>query len=443
MQIKEFLNSVCEQIKYKPIREDISAELKNHIEETKEAYIENGMSSEEAEEKAVFQMGDAIEIGKNLNRIHKPKLDKTLLILTIIPLIFGLLVAYIRNDSTAINLTENSFLKFIVILIIGLGLGIGIYFINYKKILKYSNLFFCFATVLMLICFWTGNTINGKAYYLNLGILNFSVPTVVMPIYVISFIGFLEKMYEENKFSLEVNGLKINLNLIKIYVATGISLAVMMEASLVNFTILTITYLILFSVKLLQKKKFIMLIVTWIILLIILFSCILLYFYAGGFISNRVIGSFLPETDPQGSGWLGINQNKIINTAKPFGKAENMSDALKLFEEGTNYAFISILANYGWVVALFMVTAVILLNIKLIINSLKIKDFYGKMLIIGFSSMFIIQSLFNILMNLNIGLKVNINLPLVSYGGTELIVNIAIISLILAIYRRKDILVKE
>ena len=38
MQIKDFLNSVCEQIKYKPIRESISEELKNHIEEA----IHNG-----------------------------------------------------------------------------------------------------------------------------------------------------------------------------------------------------------------------------------------------------------------------------------------------------------------------------------------------------------------------------------------------------------------
>ena len=48
MQIKEFLNSVCEQIKYKPITEEISDELQNHIEEQKEYYIEKGMNEKEA-----------------------------------------------------------------------------------------------------------------------------------------------------------------------------------------------------------------------------------------------------------------------------------------------------------------------------------------------------------------------------------------------------------
>ena len=51
MQTKEFLNNVCEQIKYKPIRNSISEELENHIEESKENYIEEGMQEKEAEEK--------------------------------------------------------------------------------------------------------------------------------------------------------------------------------------------------------------------------------------------------------------------------------------------------------------------------------------------------------------------------------------------------------
>ena len=53
LQIKEFLNTVCEQIKYKPIRNSISEELENHIEESKENYIRDGLEEKEAEEKAI------------------------------------------------------------------------------------------------------------------------------------------------------------------------------------------------------------------------------------------------------------------------------------------------------------------------------------------------------------------------------------------------------
>ena len=119
----------------------------------------------------------------------------------------------------------------------------------------------------------------------------------------------------------------------------------------------------------------------------------------------------------------------IINSANSLGEAEDMSNALNLFDEGSNFAIISVLAHYGWVVSSIMILAVILLCVKLIVNSVKIKERYGKFIIIGISSMFILQSLFNILMNFNLWLDFNI--PFISYGGPNLIINIMCLALIL------------
>ena len=58
LQTKEFLNNVCEQIKYKPIRNEIAEELQGHIKDIKESYIEEGVNEEEAEKKAIKQMGE-------------------------------------------------------------------------------------------------------------------------------------------------------------------------------------------------------------------------------------------------------------------------------------------------------------------------------------------------------------------------------------------------
>ena len=80
MLIKEFLENVCNEIKYKPIREDISEELSLHIQEQKEDYMKEGFDERNAEEKAVSNMGEAEEIGKKLNKIHRPKFDWILFI---------------------------------------------------------------------------------------------------------------------------------------------------------------------------------------------------------------------------------------------------------------------------------------------------------------------------------------------------------------------------
>ena len=71
---------------------------------------------------------------------------------------------------------------------------------------------------------------------------------------------------------------------------------------------------------------------------------------------------------------------------------------------------------------------------------MKIKDNYGKLLVIGISSMFILQSIFNILINLNLWIDFSFNLPFVSYGGVNLILNIVSLALVLSIYRKKDII---
>ena len=116
---------------------------------------------------------------------------------------------------------------------------------------------------------------------------------------------------------------------------------------------------------------------------------------------DRITVVFNPESDPDGSGWLALNRKLIINSAQYFEEADDMSQAIEIFDEGTNFAFISILAHYGWIVSTALVITILLLCVKLIMNVFKIKDVSGKLLIIGISTMFILQCICNILMNIN------------------------------------------
>ena len=149
LQIKDFLEKVCNEIKYKPIREEISKELENHIEESKEAYIHKGESEEIAINKAIADMGDAEVVGKTLNKIHRPKLDYKLFILFLILLCFTFLIAWIKTTSHVFSEGEGPyFIKTIVYLIIGFILGLVIYFMDYTKIAKYSNYIYIASSLL-------------------------------------------------------------------------------------------------------------------------------------------------------------------------------------------------------------------------------------------------------------------------------------------------------
>lgn len=443
MQIKEFINTVCEQIKYKPIRNSISEELENHIEEAKENYMQDGLQEKEAEEKAIIQMGDAEEIGKKLNKIHKPKLDWRLLIILMVLLGFGFLVAFTRASNVLIDdyIADHSINRYIISLIAGIILSVFIYFIDYTKIMKYSNVFYISATLIIVYSFLFGIDVYGLPYiYISPSIV-FSPVIIAMPLYIIAFVGFVNNEKQEKKKKTILNK-NINLHLIKIIILSIISMLLLtMIPSLTSAFILGLIYLIIGTVKLVKtrqnrKRNILMLwgipIIIGIILLVVLIGI-------APYKWDRFVAVYNPESKADSYGWLALNRKLIINSAQALGEAEDTSNALYLFDEGTNYAFISILAHYGWVVSVGIVIAVLALSIKLIINAVKIRDINGKLLIVGISSMFILQSIFNIFVNLNLVPEANFNLPFVSYGRLNLIVNMMCLSLILAIYRRKDI----
>lgn len=67
----------------------------------------------------------------------------------------------------------------------------------------------------------------------------------------------------------------------------------------------------------------------------------------------------------------------------------------------------------------------------------------GIALILGISTMFILESILNILMNFNLGIEADFSIPFISYGEINMIVNLVILGFLLSIYKRKDIYMYE
>lgn len=450
MDIKVFLNNVCQEIKYEPVRKGIADELESHIQEIKEEYIESGINEIKAEEKAVKQMGNAQDIGKKLNKVHRPKLDWKLLLITCILILFGGLVEIIRiNNILEDDVIKRDIIRYVFFLGLGMIPSIIIYFIDYKKLKKYSNIIYTIATLSVFLALLFGKNVNGRPY-LYFNIFSVAPEVIALPLYIISFVGFINDFNKESKLKsilLKFTNKEININfnfyLIKIVVLSGFSVMLLtLIPSMASALILLLTYLIIATIKIIQldKDKVKNLIKLWGIMAIIGIS--FLTIFLGGTASYRIHKltiAFNPESDPQSGGWVAMNRRVIIQNARMIGEAEDTSYAINLFDEGTDYAFISIIAHYGWIAGILIVTAIILFSLKLIFNAIKIKEVYGKFIIIGLASMFILQSIFNILMNLNLWIESGFNLPFVSFGIGNLIMNVISLSIILSVYRRKDI----
>ncbi len=81
MDVSEYIDAVTGQMRCKRAKAMVAKELSDHIEDQTNAYLEEGMTFAEASTEAVRQMGDAVEVGMELDRIHRPRMDRRTLVL--------------------------------------------------------------------------------------------------------------------------------------------------------------------------------------------------------------------------------------------------------------------------------------------------------------------------------------------------------------------------
>ncbi len=420
MNIKSFLDDVCEQIKYKPAKKEISNELEIHIKELKEDYMNDGMGELEAEEKAVLQMGIAKDIGKRLNRIHRPKLNWQLLLAIIFLICFGILISTFKQQISHSGYIGNT----IIYMLFGFITSIVIYLCDYKKMKKYSSIIYLIATLIMLLPFLgLGLTLNGKNFVRFFGI-TFSPCIIAIPLYVIAFSGYIYNYYNENN--------KTKTDLLKIIILSTFSLLlVSLLPSLENVIILSIIYLVITTAKIIEHNQK------------IIKKLILLYGFTLIFLSVLILGLNvtnsinLKHVDEQ----IYSIQKDILEHAQFIGEAESQTfkDEELLISNESNYTFSYLLGKIGIFFSVVLIATIILTSLLLICNVKRINEQYGKYLIIGLSTLFILESIGNILMNINTNVTIDMNLPFVTYGSVYFLINCFIISIILSIYRRKDI----
>lgn len=74
-----YLQQVLQQIRWKRARQIIGRELQNHLEDQYGTLLEAGLSPDQAEAETVRQMGDPVSVGKALDGLHRPHLEWKLL----------------------------------------------------------------------------------------------------------------------------------------------------------------------------------------------------------------------------------------------------------------------------------------------------------------------------------------------------------------------------
>ncbi|WMJ86286.1 permease prefix domain 1-containing protein [Anaerocolumna sp. MB42-C2] len=166
---EDYLELMTCQIRCKKARDMIAEEISQHIDDQKESYINEGFDKDTALITALKQMGDPLEVGKQMDKIHKPRLEWKVSLTALILCLVGILVQiHINKSLGAINpVLEMNIKKQIVYLITGLLLMMAGYLVDYSIIGKYPKVIWSLLIIGILIYAPFGNWINGQMAYLN------------------------------------------------------------------------------------------------------------------------------------------------------------------------------------------------------------------------------------------------------------------------------------
>ena len=146
--MEAFIRSVTDQIRCVRARDGVARELADHIEDQAAAYEESGDAHEEAVRKAVREMGDPVEVGVEMDRIHRPQVDRRLIAMAFAFSIAGFFIifgidSFAQHPDYMLRRSASLLLSFVVMA--------GMYFLDYSFIGRYAYGICVVMTVVMLI----------------------------------------------------------------------------------------------------------------------------------------------------------------------------------------------------------------------------------------------------------------------------------------------------
>jgi cell division protein FtsW (lipid II flippase) len=405
-KFEEYLSKVISKVKSKEAHSMIKKELSNHMEELSQSFQERGLSIKDADKKAMQEMGDPSTVGKNMNHLHKPRMDWLLIALFVIlagisflPLLGG------------VSVPSFSFMKKQVVwLVLAILALIGLLSFDYRKLKNLWMYFYGGGLILFFTTFLVGIELNGAKRWISFGGITIDGPAASLFLFFIAWAGIFAKVNEFKGWKKQGMLLFLFWTPVLLYI---------MVPQFMFIIIYLFCVLAMYVFPYVHKQLAIKVAVGNLLIGIIFISTMILKF-PNSYLSDTLI----PLKD-------------ILLEAGWFGKG--LYNDLNLPEAHTDFVFPFLVYSLGWAFGIILCLLLFAFILRISLNAFKTKDLFGRLLAIGGAALFIVPACWNILMGLGIVPIMVVPLPFISYGGSMLLVYSALLGLILNVYRRKDI----
>ncbi|MCU5340023.1 FtsW/RodA/SpoVE family cell cycle protein [Bacillus cereus] len=403
---ERFLKEVTNHIKSKEAKDLVATELDFHLKQTKNMWIEKGLSEEVAEDKAVEQMGSPIKLGEELNKLYKPKVDWFLIILLVAAMGLGFLPVITFGHA-------DLFMNKVIFVILGVVTAIGMMLLDYRKLERMGWLFYIIGVVvlLMLYCFPNASMIGEPLIQIG--------PIAIDCLMTIPFFFLAWASFFNNSRLKFIHLLMLYVFSLYLFLITSILLPI--------FIYITMVFVMLWWSKLGKKTA-------WLITMLPIFFFIIRDLLSWSAVKEYRIARILGFLNPEHDQWY-LRLKEAMSSAGWFGTYGNIKS---IPAAHTDFVFASLTYYYGYVLALVLVLILSLFAVRIMNIAYKINDGYGKLLLVGGVTLFVIHFICNVGMILGILPRVSISLPFISYGLVPTLFHAFIMGIVLSVYRRKD-----
>ena len=446
MRREEYLHTLTEQIRCKMARGTIEQEINDHIEDQKEEFLSEGMSQTEAEEAAVREMGDPVEVGLEMDRIHRPTMAWGMIALIIGLSLAGYLLRSVMYQTalgieqsagkteelfwTGMSSSWHTSLE-LPALLLGLVLMIGICYMDYTRIAVYAKPSLIAYQVLLLVGLQvTGAKVNGLTGYIRMPFGN-----IVLNL--IDLLWLTIPLFAAVLYSYRGQGYRGILKAILWMIIPSYFLIIRSQ-SLIGAMILEVVYCVVLAVAVHKGwfqvcKKAVLTGIGAVVVLIPVLLAGGLGCFGKAYQKERVVA--ILSIGNYAANFPGVNViREMISGSSAFHGNPQFKELLTSVD-GSVHLLASVVAAYGILAGMLLVLCLVVLVLRFAKISLNQKNQLGMVMGIGCTALFLIQTVVFILENLGGVGNMGIYCPFFGTGRSGMLTSYILLGLLLSICR--------
>lgn len=421
--MEEFIKTLTEQMRCVKARDGVARELSDHIADQTEAYEQSGIEHDQAVERAVREMGDPVEIGVAMDRIHRPQVDWKMLVIILMLSIAGLMCMIPICGFDYVISRQSLFV------LAGFVVIAGVYFIDYSIIGRIGAAAYMILTIFLLIGRRTMPVLNGRVPAMS----------ILVYLYVPVFAGILYQLRMRGYAAVVIGIMTADITFVFV---TNISNSASVSSNIYLILIVMMFTAIGKGMFGRNKKRISAITAAAVILPMVL---LLVYASVGGmsYRMARLAAFFDRDKYSTTVGYVYGVIADVMQHAKFVGRGSSRYADYFTSSDGMDLMPLCIIHSCGIMAA----ALVLILFMVLILRAAKItycqKNQLGFLVSMGCSLVIAVNCLEGILVSLGWLPLTSVIIPFLTRGGSAVLVYSVLIGLLLGVHRYEKVYTRE